>query len=189
MAIFYHRAWFGLMILTLLKVLWSAPSKDKSAIMLTYFLLWSLFGPAIHTLMPAAGPVFYARLGYGGAFSGLVSAQETARLADYLWRVYSGDRFGPASGISAMPSLHIATTAWMVIAIAIFARRWLAPMVVVATLIFLLSVSLGWHYAIDGIAGAAGAVGIWYVTSVLMERVSSAQQEGRVACAGAKLPM
>lgn len=190
MAIFYHRAWFGLMILTLLKVLWSAPSKDKTAIMLTYFILWSVFGPVVHTLLPAAGPVFYARLGYGGAFSGLVSAQETTRLADYLWRIYSGQRFGAGSGISAMPSLHIATTVWMVIAVAVFARRWLVPMILAANLIFLLSVSLGWHYAIDGIVGGAGTVAIWYVVLVVLDGASSSSDKGRrLACADAKLPM
>jgi hypothetical protein len=172
MAIFYHRAWFALMILTLLTVLWRPASAEKSAVMLTYFVLWSIFGPAVHTLMPAAGPVFYARLGYGNAFSGLVSARETRQLADYLWRTYSGARFGPAAGISAMPSLHIATTVWMVIAVAIFERRWLVAMIPAAALIFVLSISLGWHYAIDGFVGGAGAVLIWYVLHVFMTRAS-----------------
>ncbi len=189
MAIFYHRAWFALMILTLLKVLWSPASAEKSAVMLTYFILWSVFGPVVHTLMPAAGPVFYARLGYGDAFSGLVSARETAQLADYLWHVYSGARFGPAAGISAMPSLHIATTAWMVIAVAIFARRWIVPMAIAATLIFMLSISLGWHYAVDGIVGGAGAVTIWYALHVLLGRISASGRSHRFARADVSAPL
>jgi hypothetical protein len=186
MAIFYHRAWFGLMILILMKVLWSPASKDKTAVMLTYFILWSVFGPVVHSLIPAAGPIFYARLGFGNAFSDLVSAQETARLADYLWRVYSGAKFGPGSGISAMPSLHIATTVWMMIAVAIFARKWLMPMTLAAVLITMLSVSLGWHYAIDGIIGGAGAVIIWYVARVLLNLGSPAELGNDVAAANAK---
>jgi hypothetical protein len=161
MALFYHRAWFALMVLLLLKVLMSPPSAEKSALLLTYFLLWSVFGPAVHTLMPAAGPVFYAHLGYGDRFAALSMPPETQEVANYLWRTYRGGSFGPGAGISAMPSLHIATTAWVVIATARFARGWLFPISAMAALITLLSVALGWHYAVDGIVGAFGTYAIW----------------------------
>ena len=157
-AIFYHRGWFALMILTLLAVLSARPSPEKSALMLTYFLLWSVVGPLVHTLLPAAGPVFFAELGYGDRFAGLQAVPETMEVADYLWRIYSGEGFGPGSGISAMPSLHIATTAWMIVAVHVFARRWLVPMAVAGLLTFLLSISLGWHYAVDGLVGGAAAL-------------------------------
>ena len=164
LAYFYHRGWFALMILVLLKVLMSPTSAQKSAILLTYFLLWSIFGPLVHCLLPAAGPVFYARLGYGNAFSGLIMEPETRKLADYLWRTYSDQTFGAGAGISAMPSLHIATTGWMIIATKQFAPRWMLPMSVAGLLIFLLSISLGWHYAADGIFGVIGAYVIWRAT-------------------------
>lgn len=157
-AIFYHRGWFAMMILTLLVVSKAPPSPEKSAVMLSYFILWSVVGPSIHTLLPAAGPVFFAQMGYGDRFAGLHSAPETELLAGYLWAIYSNAGFGPGSGISAMPSLHIATTAWMIIGFHVFARWWVVPMAIAGLLIFLLSISLGWHYAIDGIAGAALAV-------------------------------
>ena len=157
-AIFYHRGWFAMMIVTLLVVLSQPASVRKSAVMLSYFLLWSIVGPVVHILMPAAGPVFYEKLGYGTDFAGIRVPEEMTKMSDYLWRVFQGDQFGPGSGISAMPSLHIATTAWMVIAIYVLARRWTAPMAALGFLIFLLSISLGWHYAADGIVGAAFAL-------------------------------
>jgi hypothetical protein len=160
-AIFYHRGWFAMMIITLLVVLSQPASARKSAVMMTYFLLWSVVGPVVHILMPAAGPVFYERLGYGDAFAGIRVPEEMTRMSDYLWNVYQGDQFGPGSGISAMPSLHIATTAWMIIAIYVLARRWTAPMAALGLLIFLLSISLGWHYAADGIVGGAFALGCY----------------------------
>jgi len=169
-AIFYHRGWFALMILILLKVLMSPPSTQKTAVLLTYFLLWSVFGPVVHVLLPAGGPVFFAGLGYGDQFQDLLMTPKTREVAGYLWGFYTGTGFGPGSGISAMPSLHIATTAWLVIATAIFARNWLIPITLSAILIFVLSVALGWHYAIDGLAGAAGAVVIWQMTSWLLQR-------------------
>ena len=157
-AIFYHRGWFALMVLTLLAVLAARPSPEKSALMLTYFLLWSVVGPAIHALLPAAGPVFYAQLGYGDRFADLRGVVETRGAVSYLWKVYSTGGFGAGSGISAMPSLHIATTGWMIVAVHVVARRWMVPMAAAGTLTFLLSISLGWHYAVDGIVGGAAAV-------------------------------
>lgn len=171
MAIFYHRGWFALMIVTLLVVLSRPPSPQKSAVMLSYFLLWTLVGPVIHILMPAAGPVFFARLGYGSEFAAIPLPEEMVRMTDYLWAYYSGSRFGPGSGISAMPSLHIATTAWMIIAMHLVARRWTWVVAAPGVLIFLLSISLGWHYALDGIVGAAAAIGCY--------RLSLRAYEGR----------
>jgi hypothetical protein len=160
-ALFYHRGWFAMMIVTLLVVLCSPASPKKSAVMLTYFILWSLVGPVIHILLPAAGPVYFDDLGYGGRFAANPLPDELVRMSNYLWTVYQGDRFGPGSGISAMPSLHIATTAWIVLAIHVHARRWTLLMAAFALLIFLLSMSLGWHYAIDGIVGAAAAIAVY----------------------------
>ncbi|MEO5973307.1 MAG: phosphatase PAP2 family protein [Sphingomicrobium sp.] len=157
-AILYHRGWFGLMILTLLVVLMQPPSSRKSAALLSYFVLWSVIGPLIHWLLPAAGPVFYERLGYGVRFAEMPVPAETAKVAGFLWTAFANGGFGPGAGISAMPSLHIATTAWMTITVYLFAPRWAIPMATVGVLIFLLSISLGWHYAIDGIAGIVCAL-------------------------------
>lgn len=162
-ALFYHRAWFAMMIVTLLIVLCSPESPRKSAIIVTYFLLWSVIGPLIHILLPAAGPAFYAKLGYGDTFAGLHVPEEMVKMSDYLWRVYQTGQFGPGSGISAMPSLHIATTAWMVLAIYVLARSWTWAMALPGALIFFLSISLGWHYAADGIVGAAAALGCYWL--------------------------
>jgi hypothetical protein len=156
--VFYQRGWFALMVLLLLVVLSKPASPQKSAVLLVYFLLWTVFGPIVHVLMPAAGPVFYQRLGYGDSFAGLPQPDGVRQSADYLWTIYTGPRFAPGSGISAMPSLHIATTTWVVLATYIFARRWIIPIGIFGFFIFLLSISLGWHYAIDGVVGGAGPV-------------------------------
>jgi membrane-associated phospholipid phosphatase len=60
-----------------------------------------------------------------------------------------------------MPSLHIATTVWMVLAFTMFARRWTWIVAAPGALIFLLSISLGWHYAVDGIVGGLAALGYY----------------------------
>lgn len=157
MTLFYHRGWIVMMILTLLIVLSAPPSAKKSAMMLTYFLLWSVVGPVLHILLPATGPIFYADMGYGDRFAGLRAVSDTREIADYLWTIYSNRGFGAGAGISAMPSLHITTTVWMIMAIRIFKPRLMIPMVMAAILTFLLSIALGWHYAVDGIVGGVVA--------------------------------
>lgn len=175
-AIFYHRGWFALMIFTLILVLMKPPSAHKSALMLTYFLLWTVVGPVLHVLVPAAGPIFYDELGYGDRFTAIVPPQKAEEAARYLWGLYARGGFGPGAGISAMPSLHIATTAWIVIAASRFAQNSLFLVAPMAAAIFLLSISLGWHYAVDGIAGAVAAVVIWKTTLHFYSRAA--------ACAG-----
>lgn len=160
MGIFYHRGWFALILLALAIVLAARPGRDKSALLLTYFTLWSVAGPLIHALLPAAGPLFYGRLGQGPRFDGLVSVAETRQTADYLWAVYSNGYFGPGAGISAMPSMHCSTIVWMVLVFRRFAPRLFVPGLAAAALIFCLSIALGWHYAVDGLLGGAVTLGI-----------------------------
>lgn len=155
---FYHRGWFALMIVTLLVVIAAPPSRRRSALLVAYFALWSVIGPLVHLALPAAGPIFYDELGLGPRFAALAAPPATVEIADYLWSIHATRGFGPGAGISAMPSLHIATTFWLVMALWLLARRWAWPAALAGLLIFALSISLGWHYAVDGLAGAALAV-------------------------------
>jgi len=154
----YHPAWFVLMIVALLRTAAAPPSPEKSAVLLGYFVLWSLVGPAIHTMIPAAGPIFFERLDYGPRFASLDSGPETKAVADYLWSIYSTGSFGAGSGISAMPSMHVTISSWTVIAFNFFVPRWRGVAVLGWVVIFLMSIALGWHYACDGIVGAIAAL-------------------------------
>ncbi len=169
MAIFYHRGWFALMIATLLIVFAKPASRERSAILISYFLLWTLAGPIIHSLVPATGPIFYAQMGYGDRFAAIPLPADMTQMANYLWTNFTQASFGPGTGISAMPSLHIATMMWMLIAVRILAPRWLPLMAAFGLLIFLLSISLGWHYAVDGLAGAAAAFGCYKLSFALLD--------------------
>jgi len=178
----YHPIWFGMMILALLLTASAPASPQKSAMMLSYFLLWSVVGPAIHSLLPATGPVFYERMGYGDRFAGLDGGPETVQVADYLWSIYASKSFGAGAGISAMPSMHVTMCAWIVIAFSVFARKWLPFAAAGSLLVTLLSISLGWHYAADGIIGGAAAV-ICYVVLLALFRAKAAPATVRPATA------
>jgi hypothetical protein len=157
----YHPVWYFTMIAALMVLFAQPPSLKKSAMALSYFLLWSIAGPIIHTIFPAGGPIFFERLGYGDRFAEIDGGPSTADAADYLWRGFSSGTFDIASGISAMPSLHVTMAVWTVLCVATFARKWLPLVAATSALVIMLSVSLGWHYAVDGIVGGLCAIGTY----------------------------
>lgn len=167
-AYFYHIGWFVLLIVVLFTVIVQPAGREKSASIIAYFALWSLFGPIVHAMMPAAGPIFYERLGLGGRFSAMPLPDSILANAEYLWSSYQEQTYTLAGGISAMPSLHIATCVWASISLFRLGSRWAWPSVAIGFLIYLLSIALGWHYALDGIVSLVGALAIhalslWWV--------------------------
>lgn len=154
----YHPLWFLSVMLGLLLAIAAPASPDRSAVLLGYFVLWTLVAPLIHSALPAAGPIFYEAMGYGPRFADMPLNPETAGVADYLWQFYASGSYGAGNGISAMPSMHVTTSAWVVIAVWTGARRWV-PLALLAFLtIFGMSIALGWHYALDGVVGTAAAL-------------------------------
>lgn len=156
--VLYHPVWFVVMIGSLLMAAFARSSPTKSAVLLSYFVLWSIVGPLIHSLLPAAGPIFFERMGYGLRFEGLDGGPESAAVGNYLWSIYASESFGAGSGISAMPSMHVTMSSWVVLVFYVYARRWLAFALTAWLMIFLLSISLGWHYAVDGVVGTLAAM-------------------------------
>lgn len=127
-------------------------SERRSPLLLAFFLTVGLVGTFGQYLLPSGGPIFFERLGFGDRFSAMAIPELAARTSDYLWSAYSEGGVAVGTGISAFPSVHVATTAWVAIAFRHpIAYTWLA-------LIFAGSIMLGWHYALDGIAGAIGAL-------------------------------
>jgi len=152
----YSFFWMVAMMATLVWLFIQPPSRERSASLLSYFALWSLFGPIGQMLSSSAGPIFYERIGLGDRFSGLQRniPDVTQKISDYLWALHTSGEPAVGAGISAMPSLHIATVAWIFFVFHGMRSR-IAPFAALFALyIFALSVALGWHYAVDGVVGA-----------------------------------
>jgi len=156
----YSFFWAVAIMATLVWLFAQKPSTERSSALLSYFATWSIFGPLGQLALSSAGPIFYSRAGEGNRFDALAAnvPEITQKISAYLWTMHVEGTPGVGAGVSAMPSLHIATVSWIVLAFA-GAKSRLTPLTIVFALyIWAMSVALGWHYAVDGIAGALGAI-------------------------------
>lgn len=189
---FLYALWF--FVLQAMLVLQSGATGDRRQRMqflLTMAVAWALIGSLAATLMSSAGPCYYGLVVGGpdpyaplmsylrevagnlsiGAF-GYESQIPFATLAlqDLLWQSQLNGDFGIAKGISAAPSMHVASS-WIIARVAwsmgrtarIFGSLFLL-------VIFVGSIHLGWHYALDGYLAIGFAWALWRVTGWLLDR-------------------
>jgi len=168
----YSFLWAVAVMGTTVWLLAQRPSAARSASLIAYFAIWSLFGTIGQYFLSSAGPIFYQRVGLGDRFAELSGniPEVTQTVSGYLWNFHSTHTLGVGAGISAMPSLHIATVAW--IALAFYGQRSkLTPLAILFALyMWAMSVALGWHYAVDGVVGAAGAIACLALSSAWLKR-------------------
>ena len=146
--------------------------------MMAFGLTWGLGGIAAANIFSSAGPVYYGRLNPGpdpyAAHMDLIrnlgaSAHfEALAIQDSLWAAYAAT---PSfSSISAFPSMHV-SIATLVFLACRHLGRWLKYLsAAYLVLIFLGSIFLGWHYAIDGYAGAGIALAAWWFGGVIAKK-------------------
>jgi hypothetical protein len=81
-----------------------------------------------------------------------------------MWNLYlvNGRDDKIAGAIAAMPSLHVASACAFYLVARISNRRLGWAFFTFLVLMLLGSIHLGWHYAIDGYAGIAGTIAIWW---------------------------
>ena len=167
---YVYALWFPIKSLVMAAILVSPPSFRKSRAALAYFLTIGIFGVLGQFAFSSAGPLFYEIAGFGHRFADLPLTPVVQSARTYLWNNYLTGGDGIASGISAMPSIHVALALWIV-----FSLRSVFPRLAVLGWTFFAfiavgSVYLGWHYAVDGIAGALAALVSWKLAGFLLER-------------------
>jgi len=123
------------------------------------------------TIFSSVGPTFYGRLltgpdPYVPLMDWLKQANQSypiwsVNVMDALWKNYETG-VGVVNGISAMPSMHVERRCFSRCSAspAASAGCWLLTGFALA--IFIGSIHLGWHYAIDGYVGALVAVFGWW---------------------------
>lgn len=126
--------------------------------------LWAMvltmvgLGSVLATLGSSVGPIFYHHFYPDDLFAGLTRAVADGAIgayvggaADYLLQAYGQADVQLGTGISAMPSMHVAIAALVALFAGALAPRlrWIGWTYV--GLILLGSVYTGWHYAADGV--------------------------------------
>ena len=111
-----YAFWAPILKICLGAVLLAAPSRNKSVVLLSFFLMMGLVGVMGQFILPSGGPIFWERMGLGNRFADFVPALHAAWVSDLLWDAHIGNLIGFAEGISAFPSMHVAGAVWMVIA-------------------------------------------------------------------------
>ena len=144
-----------------------------------FILLWVL-GAWSYVAMPALGPVYV----FEDYFQRVVTifpanaATQTALLTNYdaVCGLIAGKDalIMPHLGIAAMPSLHVAANFFFYLWSCFAGSRLRLPLFAMATLTFITSVAICWHYLIDGLAGMAFA-GAAFGTGVVINRILDAR--------------
>lgn len=162
-----YALWLPVQLVALFTVIVQPPSRSKSRALVAYSLTWFLLGVVGAVLCSSAGPIFYDRLYGGSAFAGLratlLARGATYALAesDTMWTSFATGRPGFVAGMSAVPSLHVAVSVWMLLAARALAPRLVPLALAYCIFMWIASVQLGWHYVSDGAAGVIGALVIW----------------------------
>ncbi len=148
----------------------------RNSFLIAMVLTWVIGGNLLAAIFSSAGPVYYEVLGYGSEFVPLLDKLHEFAEISPVWALdvhamlidgYLND--GPVKGISAMPSMHVAS-AVMMACFGFSWRKWAGWLLVAFAIVIQLgSVHLAWHYAIDGYFGAIIGLVCWYVACKLAE--------------------
>ncbi|MFZ5608166.1 MAG: phosphatase PAP2 family protein [Pseudomonadota bacterium] len=184
-----YNVWFGLLWLSLfVAVLELGKPRLRAHYLLSFALSWIVIGSLLALLFSSAGPCYYGPIlgapdPYAPLMARLHEIDGALRQAPWpgrlwvletqnlLWTKYLASSNGIGAGISAMPSMHVATATLMALAAwRIFV--WLGvAMTLYAAVILIGSVHLGWHYALDGYVSIALAIAIWKLVGWMLPRL------------------
>ncbi len=175
-----YYLWFPAVWMTFIwQALHGSRDELRSQFLLSFGLCWILLGTVAATLLSSAGPIFFAEIAQAPdpyeplmAYLREVNAETplgTFRVREMLWNTYVGLP-SDGAGISAMPSLHISMVVLMIL-LGFRVRPGLGiAFSVFGVLIFIGSIHLAWHYAIDGYVALAGTVLIWKLSGWIVRR-------------------
>lgn len=169
-----YLIWYLILFAAIFSVA-AMPSRHplRMSFLLALGLNWIIAGVILPILLPAAGPVYLERITGDPTFQPLMELlyrqDEITRIMalgiqEWLWAGYTRADIHPA-GISAFPSVHVSIAATCA-CLGFAASRvlgWLVTMITAGILVG--SVHLGWHYAIDGIAGIVLAIAFWRIST------------------------
>lgn len=153
----------------------------RSRFFLSYILSWIVIGGAMATWLASVGPCFVGpMLGsphFDAQMAYLHQANEqypvmTLKVQQMLLDWHNANANGLGSGITAMPSMHVAIAFLFWLAIRRVSKGAGRFFFVFFVAIWLGSVHLAYHYAIDGLVSIIAVLAIWRSVGWLISRWS-----------------
>jgi hypothetical protein len=178
-----YSLWFFLLFGVCLWMAITRRRRLRVQFFVSFFLIWILLGNALALLFSSGGPCYYnffveGHNPYSELFKYLSksSYQDTPLVAlqnqNILWQSFkSGVPLEFGGGISAMPSLHVAIAFLFVLVSNSVHKILCIIFLYYAIFIFLGSIHLGWHYAIDGYVAIFGVLVIWKLSNKLLNLI------------------
>lgn len=151
-----YNFWFAVMyVFTIWIILKRKDHVHRFQYLLSFFTIWTVLGIIMAMIFASGGPVYFDRLTGEGVYENLFANLRqydlhALTLQDRLWNDYIAGETRIGSGISAMPSMHVAQSMLMYLSARDLNKKLGTLFLIFLIIIMIGSVHLGWHYALDG---------------------------------------
>ena len=164
---------------------------NRTRLLISYPLAMVLLGNIAAGMFMSAGPFwFHHQSGIADPYAPLFAylnhgdpdrSFSAVLFQEYLWLAYQKNITELGSAISAFPSIHVTIATLFLFYAWSFGAA--ARIFALLFLLFILSgsVLLGWHYAVDGYAGMAGAAAIYWAVGRILSLFSQRQRHPSAA--------
>lgn len=191
-----YNGWFAVMwIVWVYFAFADQASETRTRFFLTFFVAWIIGGSAMAIYFSSVGPSFYGLIGLSpNPFAAQMEYLRAANDAIPIWAVSVQDMLwagykegGAVEGISAMPSMHNGTALLFALAGYKVSRTMGRILLAHAALIFIGSVHLAWHYAVDSYVAWALVLVLWWALGYVSRwwHATAAQRDFEAALARA----
>jgi hypothetical protein len=178
-----YTCWVAMLFIAVLYYALLAPRYARARFFLSFIAAWLLIGVIGAYAFASAGPCYTAIIGAASApeFAPLMERLKAIHeggtfLAAYDWQGVLWDHhvkraYAFGMGVSAMPSMHNAIAVLYALSLSRGPRWTAAAGWVFAGFVFIGSIHLGWHYAVDGIGAGLMMWGVWAAAGAWLDRV------------------
>ena len=199
LAVAYHTWLFLVYAASVYFCFFARDRELRARYFIGYFALWVVVGVVMATLFASVGPCFLGPLTGDHRFDEQMAYLRAANehypvfvlaVQDQLLAWHQHGNHGLATGISAMPSMHVSMAMLFALSISKVSRAAAVGAWIFMITIFVASVHLAYHYAVDGYVAIVATLAIWALAKPLARIVVSGR-EGSIESApgGAARPV